>query len=569
MAAVGKEPCPQCRENGHDKSGNNLHRFSDGGATCFRGGCGYWEAKDGSSGSTTERKMTTTNSALNTKGSPQALVHRRISQATCRDYKYDVAPANGVDFEYANFLNSDGDIIGQKRRNPETKEFRYAGTIDGIQMFGAHLLRPGGPMVVVTEGEIDAMSVYEAFDRKYPAVSLTRGSAGAVKDFKASIDLLNSFGKVIIFFDNDEAGREAAKKAAEVLKPGTAYIANLDGKYKDANEALLASDAAAITKAVYMPKEYRPDGIVHIKDVSMILDLVDTMIFDFPYECMTQAAYGITGGEVVVMASGSGMGKSTVFKEMIKYHLDAGHTVGALMLEESVTKTKQDIASIHIERPIHLALTAKAINDRRREQNKEAIDFGHSEVVSPEQLAMAEKYMEDKQLFLYDHWGSLQVERLMKRLEYMHYACGCEIIYIDHLSIIVSGVEGGDERKDLDHLMAELKAFAQRTGVAIIAICHLRKSGSKPHEEGGQVSLQDFRGSGALYQYSDKCFGFERNQQDSSGDSNLMMIRLLKNRFSGKTGIIGAARFYPERHRLIQCEIVDHTGFKDTTEERT
>ena len=264
------------------------------------------------------------------------------------------------------------------------------------------------------------------------------------------------------------------------------------------------------------------------------------------------------------MASGSGMGKSTVVREMIKHNLDSNQTVGALMLEEDTTKTKQDIASIHIEQPIHLALTAKMVNDRRTAAGVDPIDFGHVEDVDPKQIEKAEAYLASKNLFLYDHWGSLDIEVLMKRLNYMVYACGCNIIYIDHLSIIVSGIEGNDERRDLDRLMAELKSFAQRTKVAIVAVCHLKKSSSTPHEEGGQVSLADFRGSGALYQYADKCFGYERDQQSADDDAaNIMKIRMLKNRFAGKTGIIGAAKFNHARHRLLEVEYKDNATFKD------
>ena len=32
---VGREACPKCRENGRDNSGDNLARYSNGGAYCF------------------------------------------------------------------------------------------------------------------------------------------------------------------------------------------------------------------------------------------------------------------------------------------------------------------------------------------------------------------------------------------------------------------------------------------------------------------------------------------------------------------------------------------------------
>lgn len=553
---VSKEACPRCRENGHDTSGDNLTRFADGGATCFRQGCGYYETKN-SRGHI--KPVTTKQNKPLVTGEISGLPHRSIPEKICHKYNYQTIRKNGVAWEVACYYNSDKQLIAQKLKNPDTKEFFWTGNVSAVgnTLYGSQLISQGGPMLVVTEGELDAMAVCSAFDGKYPAVSIPNGAQSAAKVFQQNIDLLNSFEKVIIYFDNDDQGIEAAKAAAEVLNPGKAYFATLSD-FKDANEALMAGKGVDITKAVYQAREFRPDGIVHIKDVALEATLGDINIFDFPFECMTQASYGLMGGEVVVMASGSGMGKSTVVREMIYNNLCNNVTVGALMLEESNVKTKQDIGSIHVEQPIHLALTAREVNRMRENRGLNPIDFGHTTEIDPEVIARAQAFLADKNLYVYDHWGSVAIDVLLKRLNYMAYACGCEVIYIDHLSIIVSGQEGNDERRDLDRLMAELKAFAQRTGVAIVAICHLKKSNSTPHEEGGQVSLNDFRGSGALYQYADKCFGFERNQQSKDDDSNIMRIRMLKNRFAGTTGVIGAAKFYPARHRLIEMEYKDN-----------
>lgn len=551
---VCKERCPQCAKKGRDRSHDNLIRFADGGATCFS--CGYFETRTGKGNIqpvTSPKKIT----ALR-EGEVMALSHRAIPQNICAKYNYQIYRSKGVAWEVACYYDNDKQLVAQKLKNPDTKEFYWTGDPGKVkdQLYGSQLISEGGPILVVTEGELDAMAVCAAFSGKYPAVSIPSGAQTAAKVFQQNTDLLNSFEKVVIFFDNDEPGIAAAKAAAEVLNPGKAYFASM-ADYKDANEALIDGKSADIINCVYRAREFRPDGIVHIKDVSLEASLGDVPIFDFPFDCMTQASYGLMGGEVVVMASGSGMGKSTVVREMIYNNLCNDVTVGALMLEESNTKTKQDIASIHVEKPIHLALTASAVNSKREAHGLRSLDFGHTEEVDPADIEKAEAFLSDKNLFVYDHWGSVEIDILLKRLNYMVYACGCEIIYIDHLSIIVSGQEGNDERRDLDRLMAELKAFAQRTNAAIVAICHLKKSSSKPHEEGGQVSLNDFRGSGALYQYADKCFGFERNQQSGDADANLMKIRMLKNRFAGTTGIIGAAKFYAARHRLIECEYND------------
>lgn len=556
---VSKEQCPQCHSKGRDRSKDNFIRYADGGGKCYS--CEYIEySKGGSTMAQAPAKV----SNLVGEGYIESLPHRNITDDTCQKYNYQIREHSGTSYEIANYYDVDNRLVAQKIRNPDTKEFSWKGDASAVTFYGSNLVSPGGPMLVITEGEIDAMSVYQAFHSKYPALSIPNGAATAKKTFEKNVEFLNTFDKVVIFFDNDDPGQEAARAAADVLEPGKVYFASLS-EYKDANDALKANKSSDIIQAVYNAREYRPDGILHIKDVALETSLKDVKIFDFPFDCMTQASYGLLGGEVCVMASGSGMGKSTVVRHMIKNNLDEGFTVGALMLEESPTKTKQDIASLVVEKPIHLALTAREVNRIRKASNKDPIDFGHTEEIDEELLKKADAYLNSKDLFVYDHWGSQEIDVLMKRLNYMAYACNCEIIYIDHLSIIVSGIEGSDERRTIDRLMAELKSFAQRTGVAVVAICHLKKSSGTPHEEGGQVSLSDFRGSGALYQYADKCFGFERDQQGEDDDANIMSIRLLKNRFAGRTGVVGAARFYPERYTLVECEVSEPKPFKDET----
>ena len=78
-------------------------------------------------------------------------------------------------------------------------------------------------MVVITEGELDAASVYQVL-RTWPVVSLPSGAAGAKKSIKKNLEWLQGYTKVVLLFDDDEAGRSAAKEAASVLSPGKVFI---------------------------------------------------------------------------------------------------------------------------------------------------------------------------------------------------------------------------------------------------------------------------------------------------------------------------------------------------------
>jgi twinkle protein len=133
-------------------------------------------------------------------------------------------------------------------------------------------------------------------------------------------------------FDNDAPGQKAALACAKVLRPGKAYIATLSRK--DPNEHLMANEKGVLRKAIWEASPYRPDGIVHIKDVQVTRHNKEgRKIFTHPFQSLTKATYGRRQGCVDVLTSGSGMGKSTYVREMIYHDLCRGHRVGAIMLE--------------------------------------------------------------------------------------------------------------------------------------------------------------------------------------------------------------------------------------------
>ena len=120
-------------------------------------------------------------------------------------------------------------------------------------------------------------------------------------------------------------------------------------------------------------------------------------------------------------------------------------------------------------------------------------------------------------VFLHDHRGSTEtVEDMLSTLRSLIRGQDCQYIILDHLSIIMSGMEVADERKAIDILMTKLRTLSEETEAAIIAVCHLKRlSGDRGHEEGATTSLSQLRGSAAIGQLSDIVVGLERNQQDS------------------------------------------------------
>jgi hypothetical protein len=161
-----------------------------------------------------------------------ALSKRAITEETCRHWGYKVGQHNGRPVQIATYCDDDGVPVAQKLRFPD-KDFKFIGEPKRVGLYGQHLWRDGGKKVVVTEGEIDALTVSQLQGNKWPVVSVPNGAQGAAKSVAKSIEWLNKFDQVVFLFDDDEPGRAAAKECAALLPPGKAFIGRIAG-FKDA-----------------------------------------------------------------------------------------------------------------------------------------------------------------------------------------------------------------------------------------------------------------------------------------------------------------------------------------------
>ena len=162
--------------------------------------------------------------------------------------------------------------------------------------------------------------------------------------------------------------------------------------------------------------------------------------------------------------------------------------------------------------------------------------------------------LEHWNLFLFDGFGSYDPETIYSRIEYL--ACGleCRIVFLDHLSILLSGLDG-DERRMIDTTMTKLRSLVERTGITLFLVSHLRRSNNDrtSHEEGGKVSLSQLRGSHSIAQLSDQVVALERDQQAET-DKDITTIRIIKNRYSGETGFAGQIKYDLSTSRFTEHE---------------
>ena len=524
---IAHGPCDNCG------SSDANAEYSDGHYFCFS--CEHHTPSAG--GEKTYKKLSPD---LIPIGTYQGLAKRRINEATCKKFGYTTSTYRGQTVQLANYKRN-GQIVAQKVRFPN-KDFLMMGNAKEAGLFGQHLWRVGDATLCITEGEIDCLTVAQTISPKlrYPVVSIPQGAAGAARAVKKELEFVSSFKKVIIMMDNDDAGKKAAMEIAMLLRPNQAFIAELP--MKDPSEMLMAGKAAELIDAYYGAKPYRPDGIISGVDIwDSIVDDDNTQSIPWPFEGLNTLTHGMRKGELVTLTAGSGVGKSQVCREIAYHLIKQGETIGYVALEENVKRTALGLMGLAINKPLHLS----------------------KEGVSNADLKSAfDDTVGSGRVYLYDHFGSMAASNLLDKIRYLAKGCDVGWVVLDHLSIVVSGIDDGDERKTIDVLMTQLRSLVEETGIGLILVSHLKRpEGNKGWEEGLKTSLNALRGSASIAQLSDSVIGLERNQQDDEA-ANQVTVRVLKNRFSGETGVATTLFFDKNTGRLSEHEF-DNDEFND------
>ena len=535
---VEHKPCPACRETGGDRSGDNLAVYSDGHGYC--NACGHYQKDDTGVNNFIEEKMPM--QTITPRGVSNASIkERRISSKITSKFGVTVSydKTGKIDKHYYPYYDSNESnrLLGYKERTVATKDFQIIGTNKGSGLFGQNANRSGGKYLTICEGEIDALSISEMFDGKWQVVSLKNGASSASRDIKENLEYIESFDNVVLCFDQDQAGFDAVKSCQDIISVGKLKVCKLP--MKDASDMLVNGKVKEFTNAWWSSEPYSPAGVVRGKDTwEFLMEEEDSLTVDYPWKGLNKLTYGFREKELVTITSGSGMGKTSIVKELEAYLLNTtDDSVAIIHLEESVARSVKGLMSIEANAPIH-------IPQYERELSQE------------EKKALWQKAVGDKNVYIHNHWGSIEEDSLLNVIR--NYAKGydCKWIILDHLSIVVSEQDGSlDERKAIDAIMTKLRKIVQETGIGLFLISHLRRPQGRAHEEGGQVSLSELRGSAAIAQLSDIVIGLERNQQDDDPIiRNQTTLRVIKNRFSGLTGPACKLQYDSDTGRLTEVD---------------
>lgn len=522
---VHKEPCPKCG------SRDNLARYSDGHAFCFTTGCNHYEKGDGLEGVVPAQTTSRKSKELIPIGEPSAWPSRKISKETAQKWGFTRSEYRGETVRVFNYKDPDsGQVIAQKIRPRNKDDMRFLGPqAKGAPLYGMNLWRDQGRKVIITEGEMDAMSVSQAQNHKWPVVSVPGGAGTAKKAISRHIDWLERFEEVILMFDMDDDGQAAVAECAPLFTPGKCKVAKLPDGFKDANEMLIEGESAGIIDAIWGAKEFRPDGLVSIDDI--LEEVTKPVEWGIPWflETLTKLTYGRRYGEIYGLGAGTGVGKTDLFTQQMMFDItELGEKVGAIFLEQKPVETAKRLAGKFAGQRFHVP------------------DAGWTE----EQLVDAVSQLREKVVF-YDNFGQTDWEVVRGHIRYMNVSLGIRIFYLDHLTAMA---DTGNEKETIEQIMKEMAGLANELGIIIHFVSHLSTPEGKPHEEGGRVMIRHFKGSRSIGFWSFFMFGMERDQQHEDEEvRQTTTFRVLKDRYTGQsTGQVIYLGYDPEGGLLFE-----------------
>lgn len=536
-AFIAKEPCPECG------SRDNLGRYSDGHAYCF--GCGHYEPATDAPPHKKER--TRMAAGLITGGEFKALTSRGITEETCRKFGYTVAHTqSGKVVQVAPYYDAQGNIVAQKVRPKNKDEMFMTGDAKDVLLFGQQLWGSGGRKVVVTEGEIDAMSVSQAQGNKWPVVSIPKGAKAARKELAKHVEWLCTFEEVVLMFDMDEPGREASVECATLFPPGKCKLASLP--MKDPNELLQAGKADLIVNAIWQAKPYRPDGIVTLDDIWEDILKDPEMGLSWWLPSLTKYTYGRRLGETYAFGAGTGVGKTDFFTQQMQHDISVlNERIGVFALEQLPKETAKRLAG---------KLAGKRFHVPDNTWTKDELKATLTELRA------------SGKVFFYDSWGATEWDVVKGAIRFLAHSEGVKLFYLDHLTALASGT-ASEVSAVLEGVMAEMAKLAKELNVIIHFVSHLNTPDGTPHEEGGRVMIRHFKGSRAIGFWSHFMFGIERDQQNEDEAKRMVTtFRVLKDRYTGDaTGKLIYLGYDTAVGKLYETEAPkeEGSGFKDET----
>lgn len=440
-------------------------------------------------------------------------------------------------------LYHEGQVIGAKVRSGK-KEFKWHSAPenkDSVQLWGMQAAQAKWKLII-TEGELDALAAYQMFEGKASVVSVPFGAQTAAKYVKKALQWVESFEAVYIAMDMDEPGRKASKELMDLLTPGKAREVVLPSGYKDACDLSAAGEARIFKEAIYSAQPRIIEGVLNtpnlIEETVKLYSTAELRVgVSTGYAGMDNLLGGYRQGEVLLVAGGTGSGKSTTARQLAYNLLKA--QAGKLMyipLEDQPSFSMLSLAQLHLQQDL--------IHDTPGELS-----------ITPEQLRNALlEVTQDLVVFTRDNINSL--DKFMANLEFAIRTHDVRFVFLDHITLLAEGAEEATVAAT-NKLMGQIRYLANTYHTTFIVVSHISRNSSDPHDE--NPTMARLKNASSLGQVPDAVLGVFRQR----GTTKTVIKTLKASRTWNRYGSVELQYDYDTTH--LQ-EVEDFSYADDDTE---
>lgn len=506
---ISNSQCPLCVEEGRDSNADNLATFDSGVQYCVAGHGTISKTEIITKPIQTKAPSSAPSSKFKS-GVYSNINTRGLTKKTCEYYGYMINYEEKI--HIANYYDEAGNVVMQQIRD-KNKNFPIVGNKEYNEtLWGIDKFTPNpNVFITITEGQIDALSVAQAFECKYPVVSLPNGVLSAANVLRKSLKKLLGFKYVILAFDNDKPGHDAVKECLSIFEPGTVRVAKW--RLKDASDLLQAGREDEIRETIYKAVEYIPDPIITGQQLLECLQAYKFKTKLWPLDSMNKILSPMQIPAVYTFVARPGVGKTELMMDVIRHEIKNGNKVGIIALEQTMsqilTKVADSVNGTSLSKIRNRFLTAEEISTVVNVTNN---------------------------LVIYDHikYGS-SIKSIVENIPYMVRGLGCEVVIFDNLSYSATSADG-DERREIDRAMVAFKDSTVKYNFTLLNVCHLKKSSESIIEEGQPpISADDIRGSGGIEMYSTYIIGLHRNKNtEDILEKNTLELYVLKDNVQGE-----------------------------------
>ena len=403
---------------------------------------------------------------------------------------------------------------GKKVRMLADKKFFTKDGFKGDELFGMNLFPAGcSKFVTITEGEVDAMSAWQMLKSNWttPVVSLPSATPSK-KLWENCKEWLDSFEKIILSVDNDEAGNNVADRMSRLF-PNKVYRVD-HGQYKDANDFLQAGKAQDFKSSWWKPIKHTPENVINTADQFLKLyeDTPEHVYVPTGIQALDDKILGLMQGHFTMFKAPTGIGKTELMRYLEYQMLQRDIPIATWHLEETKLRSLLGLASYHMNDNV----TRRDLIEEKgvdREVREAIVDLTKGENLY--------------QFYLGDGQGA---DKLCDQIRFFSQACDCKFVFFEPIQDVITGTEESKEQQLAD-LSVRLSKLAAELNIGIVSIGHTNENG-------------DFKYCKMIGQRASVIVNLHRDKEsDDMEERNTTYLRIEKNRPSSEEGMAGKLKF--------------------------